>query len=71
MSPKTQPKKAEVVRRHAIDDRDPQFENPLLRVAIKPVAELQKSDPGWKPIDNLHRLSEYEGYFEVLEYGVQ
>lgn len=61
------PKKPEVVKLKAIDGRDPQFKNPLLRVNIWPLNQLLIECPEWKPIDNLHRLGEYEGYYEVVE----
>ena len=70
--PKTKPNKPQVSRpqlskRQKYDDREAQFKNPLLRVAIAPVAELQRSDPGWAEIDRLGELRKYEGYVEVVE----
>lgn len=49
-----------------IDDRDPRFKNPLLKVAIVSVDEIRKSEPSWVPVDRLDRLKEYEGYYEVV-----
>lgn len=67
--PKTKPNKPQISKRRAIDDRATQFKNPLLRVAIAPVAELRKSDPEYMEIDRLDRLKEFEGYYEVISDG--
>jgi len=65
--PKTKPTKPQVSKRYKYDEREAQFKNPLLRVAIAPVAELQRSEPGWCEIDRLGELRKYEGYVEVVE----